>query len=151
MTVGQAKEIIKTIKFLNFKFSIEPISSTGCSIVVSTEAPDTRDRKKIVTINYKRQIRLISLDTKDLILLVFDAVMNALKHEAGELFLVNNVDIFNEHNDRRQSMSMVTRMFKFDNYAAAYWDMALGFDSRGEDVYKQKQEIMEMDEIYLGH
>lgn len=98
MTVNEANEILKGVKFLNHKFEME----SEVLLKISFVAPDSRDRNKIFRLAHRRTLYIAELKPKDFITAVFNALAETLKHEAAELFSVWGQDVFNPHLSRDQ-------------------------------------------------
>lgn len=111
MDIHEAKRILQTISFLHYKFDMREEASGQITLLISLDAPDTRNRSQVMNFIHAATMSLQYLDYKEFVHYVFERVMNTLRHEAGELFMVNGVDVYNQHEDEHQKLHMVAAMY----------------------------------------
>ncbi len=116
MQLSEANDILSKIKFLNFRFNIEH-NFGGYLLTITINAPDSRNRKEIIKVIHTMSLHLEYFDDPQIFIQeVWEFVVRTLRHEAGELFLVDGNDPFNEHEPSDSKWGIIHAIFKNNNY-----------------------------------
>jgi len=117
MTTHEARKILETIKFLNHKFELRDHMGAA-TLVITVKAPDTRNRSSVVKVMHESAFHLDMIaDANHLVLNVFEALTQTLKHEAAELFFVGELLPFDEHHGPKEQMrqqELIKAMFSHE-------------------------------------
>ncbi len=101
MDLSQMRTVVSGIKFLDWKFEVEEGMypeqiRLRLKDVVADTTTQSREPVPILTEVSMRRPDNIEM----LINMMWELIQNRLRHEAGELFLVNGKLPFNEHNEK---------------------------------------------------
>lgn len=124
MNRQEVKDILASIKFLNFKFVL--LDKLSHDILrIEIDAPDTRDRTTRIKVLHDMAIDIRSIyDANHLIAEVFDMVIRCLRHEAAELFSVNGILPFDEHyapEQNNKQQELINKMFQREDKPIGNW------------------------------
>lgn len=122
MNLDQARKILSTIHFLHYQFSLDSLGfmlgsdsrQEKFQLNITVKAPDTRNRSKVETFIHGDVISLNDIDRWDasrFIHYIWKRVVATLTHEAGELFKVNGIDVYNEHESTAEKFDIIATMF----------------------------------------
>lgn len=111
MEFYKAESILSTIKFLNFHYEIKRFGEDVYHIAINVKIPNTQNRKEIVDIIHMCPIILHHFyEEQQFIDHIFQITLNALKHEAGELFYVGEHTPYDEHQDNSGKWPLIKAM-----------------------------------------
>lgn len=111
MELYEIHEVVKKITFLNYKFSVKEEFGRLC-FAIDMLAPDTRERETVISIQHNRYgVDYMFFKTpQDVVDYIWRFVNQTLLHEGGELFLVDGLDPFNEHEPSNTKWGMINQM-----------------------------------------
>lgn len=116
MIAHDAIRILRDVRFLSYQFSYEgSLNDSGDRgwLRISHNPPDTQDRTKALPLIFQTSVDLRQFSTPEFFIKwVFEyGVMNVLRHEAGELFKVRDIDVYNQHDDQHRKINMIDSMY----------------------------------------
>lgn len=99
ITIQEAQEVVKSVKFLDWKFEVEDTHS-GIRLILIDRVKDSFS-DSLIPIPIITEFHMSLPPSKEIfVYILWDFVINRLRHEAGELFYVNGELPYNEHDNR---------------------------------------------------